>query len=197
MKDSMEGVADWVQVDIMDGRFVPSRSIGWQDIRAARLPFGWEAHLMVENPVDMLQGFKTAGAERIIFHYEAVDSPEEVVSAARAAGLVAGMAVNPETSVDIIRKCLPGLGYVLLMSVHPGFYGAEFLPEVLDKVARLRHYAPDLKIGIDGGIKETNLLEVASTGVDDICVGSGIFRAPDPAATFRRLQAMVDGAAGI
>ncbi|ADJ25902.1 Ribulose-phosphate 3-epimerase [Dehalogenimonas lykanthroporepellens BL-DC-9] len=191
MRDIMSGVVDWVQVDIMDGRFVPSRSIGWEEIRDARLPFGWEAHLMVENPVDYFKGFKAAGAERVIFHYETVSDPSTVTVAAREAGLTVGMAVNPETSVEDICQWLDSLDHVLLMSVHPGFYGAKFLPEVLAKIEQLRRYAPGLTIGIDGGIKEENLLEVASRGVDDICVGSGVFRATDPAAAFQRLQAMV------
>ena len=188
----MRGVADWVQVDIMDGEFVPSHSVNWQAAKAAKFPFDWEAHLMVNEPETYFGGFKSARARRVIFHYEAVTDPATAVSIARKLDLDIGMAMNPETTVAEVAEYLPLLDSVLLLSVTPGFYGAKFIPEVLDKVGQLRALAPDLSIAIDGGIKEDNILEVAASGVNDICIGSGIFRAPDPAAAFRRLQSLVD-----
>lgn len=189
----VEGVADWVQVDIMDGEFVPSHSIGWQDLKAAVLPFNWEAHLMVREPESYFSGVKSAGAKRVIFHFEATADPVGVIAAAREQELSVGMAINPETEVMAVTGFLPLLDNVLLLSVHPGFYGAKYIPEVVAKVVQLREQAPDISIGIDGGIKEENILEVAAGGVDDICVGSGIFRTKDPAAAYLQLQRMVDG----
>ena len=196
MAGSIKGATDWVQVDIMDGEFVPSCSINWQAVKAAKLPFNWEAHLMVKNPETYFSGFKCARAQRVIFHFEAVTEPTAVIAAARKLDLEVGMAINPETAVAAIAEYLPLLDSILILSVNPGFYGAKYIPDVLNKVGELRAIAPDIKIAIDGGVKEDNILEVAASGVDDICVGSGIFRAAEPAASCRRLQAMVDAASG-
>lgn len=192
MGRAMKGVADWVQVDIMDGEFVPSRSIGWQSVKAAKLSFDWEAHLMVREPESYFSGFKSAGARRVVFHYEATPDPAAVIAAAEKLGMEVGMALNPETTTEAAAPFLDRLDSVLLLSVNPGFYGAEYIPGVLDKVGELRALAPELHIGIDGGIKADNILEVAASGVDDICVGSGIFRAPDPVAAWRKLQTLVN-----
>ncbi|MDV2989435.1 MAG: ribulose-phosphate 3-epimerase [Dehalogenimonas sp.] len=190
----IKDVADWVQVDIMDGEFVPSHSINWQEVKATQMPFEWEAHLMVMEPGDFISGFKSAGAQRIIFHFEATHDPTGVITAAREQGVGIGMAINPETTVTQVAGLLPLLDSVLLLSVHPGFYGAEYIPEVLDKVGQLRTLVPDISISIDGGIKEDNILEVAASGVNDICVGSGIFRADDPAAAYLKFQGILDAA---
>jgi ribulose-phosphate 3-epimerase len=192
MVQSMRGVAEWAQVDIMDGEFVPSRSIGWQAVKEAKLPFDWEAHLMVKEPETYFSGFKAARARRVIFHFEAAADPCAVIAAARRLGLDVGLALNPGTPVSAAAEYLPLLDSILLLSVNPGFYGAKFIPEVLDKVGEIRALVPELSIGIDGGIKEANILEAASSGVDDICVGSGIFLGADPAACYRHLQAVVD-----
>jgi ribulose-phosphate 3-epimerase len=102
------------------------------------------------------------------------------------------MAINPGTPVSAIVEYLPLLDSVLIMSVIPGYYGSKFIPEVLDKVGEIRAISPDMPIGIDGGIKESNILEVAASGVSDICVGSGIFLSADPVASWRHLQSLVD-----
>ena len=103
-----------------------------------------------------------------------------------------GLAVNPETPLTTTLSLADSVDSVLFLTVHPGFYGAKFLPEVLDKVVELRARKPNLEIGVDGGIKEGNIAEVARLGVDYICVGSAIFVQPDPAEAFRRLQSLAD-----
>ncbi len=192
MVQSVKSVVEWAQVDIMDGEFVPSKSIGWQAVKAAKLPFDWEVHLMVKEPETFFSGFKAARARRVVFHFEATSDPRTVITAARKLGLDVGMAINPGTMVEEVAEYLPLLDSILLLSVQPGFYGAKFIPEVMDKVGEIRALAPELSIGIDGGIKDANILEVAASGVDDICVGSGIFMGADPAACYRHLQAIVD-----
>ena len=107
-----------------------------------------------------------------------------------------GLAVNPETPLASFLSLADSVDSVLFLTVHPGFYGAKFLPEVLDKVVELRARKPNLEIGVDGGIKESNVAVVARLGVDYICVGSAIAMQPDPAAACRRLQALVDQACG-
>jgi ribulose-phosphate 3-epimerase len=129
----------------------------------------------------------------VVFHYEATDSPREVISLARDLGLGVGLAVNPDTSVSSFLPLADEVDSILFLTVHPGFYGSKFIPEVMDKVAELRSGRPDMEIGVDGGIKESNITEVAQTGVDVIYVGSAIFRQPQPGESFRRLQALAQG----
>ncbi len=192
MIHSSEEFAEYVQIDIMDGRFVPSSSILAADIAAVKPVLDWEAHIMVLNPEEYIEGFRDAGAEKIIFHYEATQSPLAVIAAIKNLGIQAGIAVNPETPVPDILPLVGELDSVLFMSVHPGFYGAKFLPEVLDKVTELRNACPDLWIGLDGGVKEANIADIAGVGVNDICVGSAVFLQPDPGESYRHLLSLAE-----
>jgi ribulose-phosphate 3-epimerase len=194
MMRQAETYADFVQVDIMDGRFVPSRSIACSDLASVSPELRWEAHLMVRQPEEQLHCFARAGAERIVFHFEATSSPLQIIKLIRHFGAKVGLAVNPETPLTSTLLLADCVDSVLFLTVHPGFYGAKFLPEVLDKIVELRSRKPNLEIGVDGGIKESNIAAVAKLGVDYICVGSAIFVQPDPGASFRRLQSLADGA---
>lgn len=183
---------NFVQIDIMDGQFVPSRSITWQDIQKISPKPGWEVHLMVKSPEKELANYQKAGALKAVFHYEATSQPDMVIAAAHQLGIKIGMAVNPETAVSVILPLADKVESILFLSVNPGFYGAKYIPEVLDKMRALRRLKPDLLLSIDGGINEQNILEAAAAGADQICVGSGIFRQPDPAAAYRKLTGMVE-----
>ena len=179
-----------VQFDIMDGQFVPSQSITWKHLANLSMKLDWEAHLMVLHPEDYLQGFHQAGAQKVLFHHEAASSPRKVISLARDLDLKVGLAINPETTVSAILPLVDEVDSVLLLTVNPGFYGSKFIPEVMDKVAELRSARPDLEIGVDGGIKENNITQVARAGVDVIYVGSAIFLHPQPGESFRHLLAL-------
>ena len=185
-----EEFTDYVQFDIMDGQFVPSRSITCQHIAALPMKLGWEAHLMVQHPEDYLKSFHQAGAQKVVFHLEAAPSPWKVISQARGLGLQVGLAINPETPASALFSVAGAVDSVLFLTVHPGFYGSRFLPEVLDKVGHFRRAYADAEIGVDGGIKEGNILQIARLGVDVIYVGSAISLQPDPAASFRHLQSL-------
>ncbi len=186
-----EAFTDRVQFDIMDGRFVPSRSINCEHLAGLPMKLGWEAHLMIQHPEDYLEDFRQAGAQKIVFHYEAVPVPRDVISLVRELGLEVGLAVNPETPVSAMLSLAGEVDSVLFLSVNPGFYGSKFMPEVLDKVVELRSARPGVEIGIDGGIKEGNIVQVAEAGTDVIYVGSAIFMQPQPGESFRHLQALV------
>ncbi len=185
-----ETFTDYVQVDVMDGRFVPSRSISWEDMEKLATGLSWEVHLMVQRPEEYLAGFRRAGARRAIFHFEASDAPREVIQAVKASGMEAGLAVNPETAVSSLVPLVNDLDSVLFLSVNPGFYGSKFIPEVVDKVAELHRKRPDMEIGIDGGIKESNIAGVAGSGASVIYVGSAVFLQPEPGESYRRLLAL-------
>ncbi len=187
--------APFVQIDIMDGVFVPAVSMTAEDLRQQDIRFEWEAHLMVAHPLLHLEAFKCAGAGRVVFHVESVDEAEQVVLRARSLGLGVGVALNPPTPVAAVESLLPSVDCVLLMTVYPGSYGAPFVPEVMEKVSQVRALCPCIEVGVDGGIKEANLLEVAGYGVDTICVGSAIFARPDPADSYARLVELLRAAA--
>jgi len=182
--------APFVQVDMMDGTFVPTHSIGIEDLRTLDIHFRWEAHLMVVDAVAYLAPLCGAGAARVIFHVESGGDPLEVVSTARSLGLGVGVALNPPTPVADVAGLLPLVDCVLLMTVYPGYYGAPFVPEVMSKVEQVRARSASVEIGVDGGVKEANLVDVLRHGVDTVCVGSAVFAAADPCASFLRLSAL-------
>ena len=137
-----ETFTSYAQFDIMDGQFVPSRSITSEHIAKLAMKLNWEAHLMVLNPEKCIGDFQRAGARKIVFHYEATASPQEVISLIRNLGMRAGLAVNPETAVATILPLASEVDSVLFLSVNPGFYGSQFIPEVLDKIAEFRQAQP-------------------------------------------------------
>jgi ribulose-phosphate 3-epimerase len=190
-----EPFADYAQFDVMDGEFVPSRSVSCGQIAGLKTKIKWEAHLMVMNPEDCLEDFQKAGAQKIVFHYEATANPEETIRKIKKLGMKAGLAVNPETTITAIIPLVNKLDSVLFLSVNPGFYGAKFIPEVLDKIVAFRKIYPKMEIGIDGGIKESNIVQIARTGVNVIYVGSAIFLQPDPAESYRRLRKLAEASA--
>jgi len=194
MVHQAETFTNYVQFDIMDGEFVPSRSITWEHLNGLPIKLSWEVHLMVRHPEDYLEDFLKAKTKKVIFHYEATTSPREVISLARNLGLEVGLAVNPETPVLDILPLADDVDSVLFMSVNPGFYGAKFIPEVLDKVVKLRSSRPDIEIGIDGGVKESNIAQIARSGVDVIYVGSAIFLQSQPGESFRHLLTLAQEA---
>ena len=184
---------NFVQVDIMDGEFVPSKSITSQELIGLESPVGSEAHLMVENPVEWIEPFKSFGAKRIIFHFEFAGDHLEVIEKITAAGMEAGIAVNPSTPNDSWKFLVDKIDFVLFMSVNPGFYGAPFIPEVLEKIRRFRKDHYDKILAIDGGVKLDNLAQVAESGVNYICVGSAILKQDDPKEAFLKFSGVLNG----
>ena len=190
-----ETFTDFAQFDVMDGRFVPSHSVSCKQIAALKTKLTWEAHLMVLQPEGCIEEFRRVGVQKIVFHYEAVSSPHKIICLVKNLGLKVGLAVNPETSLAAITPLVKQVDSVLFLSVNPGFYGAKFIPEVLEKIVAFRKSCPGMEIGIDGGIKENNIAAIARTGVDVIYIGSAIFLEPDPAASYRRLTALANSGA--
>jgi len=186
--------ASLLHVDVMDGRFVPNITIGLPVVkaisRATRLPL--DAHLMIVEPGQYAEQFVAAGAKMVSVHIEADPHAHRTLSAIRAAGGRAGIAINPATSLSAVEEVLKFADYVLLMSVNPGFGGQKFIPESLDKLRRLRSMIDErglsTRIEIDGGIDRENIAEVAAAGAEIIVSGSAIFSAKDPGVAFRELR---------
>ncbi len=190
--EQAESFADYVQIDLMDGQFVPSKSISAKELRTVRTTLRSEAHLMVKDPETYLEALKEFGSEKIVFHYEAVTEPKKLFDKLRGVGFQAGIAVNPETALYSIEGLVDSADSVLFLTVDPGFYGSKFIPEVLEKVKELKAKRPEVEVGVDGGIKQDNIDEVLEAGVDFVCVGSGIFAQADPKRSFIELEAKFD-----
>jgi ribulose-phosphate 3-epimerase len=184
---------DYVQIDFMDGRFVPSKSVLPRHMDGLGIDVGREAHLMVQRPKTYLDDLRSLGFKRTIFHREAVADPRVIIRGIKAHGMEAGIAINSDTLISGVEAFVPELDSVLFMSVNPGFYGSPFIPSVLQKVERFRRDHPGMLIGIDGGVALDNLSQIKSVGVDYACVGSRIFLSDDPAGSYRAFE---EGARG-
>ncbi|HEU5239080.1 MAG TPA: ribulose-phosphate 3-epimerase [Pyrinomonadaceae bacterium] len=186
--------ASLLHVDVMDGRFVPNITVGLPVVkaisRATRLPI--DAHLMIVEPGRYAEQFVKAGARMVSIHIEADPHAHRTLAAIRSAGGLAGIVINPATSLSALDEAIKFADYVLVMSVNPGFGGQEFIPESLDKVRRLRKMIDErglsTRIEIDGGINAENIAEVTGAGAEIIVAGSAIFGAKDPAIALREMR---------
>ncbi|PIR54332.1 ribulose-phosphate 3-epimerase [Candidatus Peregrinibacteria bacterium CG10_big_fil_rev_8_21_14_0_10_42_8] len=180
--ETVEKYADWLQIDVMDGHFVPNLSFGAPVIKNLKTALPLDIHLMVSNPAERIQEFLDIGAANITFHAEAVQKTEErkaLIAKIHDGGATAGIAINPETSLDNVGDVLEDIDLLLVMSVHPGFGGQKFIEHVLSDVKTARSVRADLMIQMDGGIDDTTALQCIEAGANNLVSGSFIFNAED------------------
>ena len=173
--------AGYVHIDVMDGSFVPSISFGFpimQSIRGCTERM-FDVHLMIEEPIRYIAEFAKAGADIITVHAEACKHLDRTIEVIKEQGLLAGVALNPATPVEMIRHVLPKVDMVLIMTVNPGLGGQRLIPYTIDKVREVKKLlaAQELKVDIevDGGINLSNVEEVMDAGANIIVAGSAIF----------------------
>mgnify|MGYP001387387745 FL=1 len=187
--------ADWIHFDVMDNHFVPNLTVGpmvCESLRKSGVDCPIDVHLMVDPVDNLIKMFADAGATSITFHPEASKNIEKSIQLIKDLGCKPGLVLNPDISLNVLKPYLEELYMVLLMSVFPGFGGQEFIPETISKISNLRKIIDekqiDIRLEVDGGIKESNIFDIASAGADTFVAGSAIFNKPSYVDAIQNLK---------
>jgi ribulose-phosphate 3-epimerase len=189
--------AEYLHLDVMDGRFVPNITWGPKIVGDLRKlsPLVFDAHLMIVEPERYVDDFRAAGCDRIIFHLEATSHAQRLLSCVRSTGAKAGLAICPQTPVSMLQDVIDDCDTVLVMSVNPGFSGQHFIERSFAKIREARALIdrrnPACVLEVDGGVGEGNARALVEAGANALVMGNAIFGAADPGAQLRRIRSLL------
>lgn len=173
----LEKIVSRVQIDIVDGQFAKNHTINSKEIAIVKTPLFLEAHLMADEPEKYIKDFNKTDVKLITVHIESCkDNINDILDKIHLLGIKAGVAINPETPIEQIKKIVNKTDLVLLMGVHPGFGGQKFITETLEKIKALRKSSSTIPIEVDGGINKENIKEIVQAGADYLVIGSSLFK---------------------
>jgi len=192
LKENLSKVIDFselVQLDIINETFVPNSSLDF-DFDVSEYNIGFEAHLMISNPMEWIDN-NWRKVNTIIVHFESINNPEDVIRFVKDKGKKIGFALNPDTSIHDVKAYLDDIDQLLILAVNPGFYGSKFLPETINKIKEARKIKPKLDIEVDGGITPDTIKLVHDAGANMFVSGSYILKSNDVKKTIDILKNLI------
>ncbi len=191
---AVEGNAEYLHIDVMDGHYVNNISFGIPVIESIRkyTDMKFYTHLMITNPEKYIKAFADAGSDNITFHIECTEDPDSLIKEIESYGKTAGIAVHPDTPVEKVFPYIGKVKIILIMTVYPGFGGQGYLPESGERIKKLKAAIDEAKadtiISVDGGVAESTIKEIYDAGARLFVAGSAVFRADDPAKAIEDLK---------
>ena len=183
-----EKFANYIQIDIMDGKFVDTQSLDPEMLNHITITVPFEIHLMVEEPLKVLMSIRNPSLRKAIFHVEAAGNPIEFIKKAKKRSLGVGLAIKPETPLDIFEDLAQHVDTLLFLTVDPGRYGSPFKSEVIQKLLSAQQSLSRKTIGVDGGVSFDNLPLLYDAHVDYVCIGSRIFLDGVPEENYKKFN---------